>query len=100
MIVAALLFITLGILIKYAKMYWLIAGYNTMSKEEQEKYDIEGIATVFRNVMFGMAFVIIVGYFMANYTKSPSVQDYAFWTSIAIGMPYLFIKSNSEKFKL
>ena len=27
-------------------MYFLIAGYNTMSKEEKEKYDIEGIATM------------------------------------------------------
>lgn len=61
MIGIAILFIVLGILIKYGKMYFLIAGYNTMSKEEKEKYDIEGIASVFRNIMFGMAFIIIIG---------------------------------------
>ena len=81
-------------------MYWLIAGYNTMPKEEKEKYDIEGIASEFRNVMFGMALIIIVGYFIANLTESPIIQDYAFWASMAIGIPYLLIKSNSKKFKL
>jgi len=54
MLITAILFIVFGILIKYGKMYFLIAGYNTMSKEEKEKYNIEKIATVFRNVMFGM----------------------------------------------
>lgn len=50
MIGIAILFIILGILIKYGKMYFLIAGYNTASKEEKEKVDVKGIATVFRNV--------------------------------------------------
>jgi hypothetical protein len=54
MIGIAILFILIGILIKYAKMYFLIAGYNTMSKEEKSKYDVDGIATVFRNTMFGI----------------------------------------------
>ena len=48
MILTAIIFIILGILIKYGKMYFLIAGYNTMSKKEKEKYDIKGIATVFK----------------------------------------------------
>ncbi len=64
MILTAIIFIVLGVLIKYGKMYFLIAGYNTMSKKEKEKYDIKGIATVFKNAMFGMAFMIIIGYFL------------------------------------
>jgi hypothetical protein len=47
MIGIPIIFILLGILIKYGKMYFLIAGYNTMSKAEKEKVDIKGIATVF-----------------------------------------------------
>ena len=70
MIGVAILFIVLGILIKYGKMYWLIAGYNTMPKEEKEKYNIEGIANVFRNVMFGMGFIIICGYLIAKWTDN------------------------------
>ena len=100
MILAAIIFIILGILIKYGKMYWLIAGYNTMSKEEKEKYNIEGIASLFRDVMFGMATIIFVGYFITKLTENPNIQNYAFWTSMIIGIPYLLIKSNSKKYKI
>ena len=81
-------------------MYWLIAGYNTMPKEEKEKYDIKGIANLFGNVMFGMALIIILGYLIAKLTENQSIQSYAFWTSMIIGIPYLLIKSNSKKYKI
>ncbi len=100
MIATALIFIVLGILIKYRKMYFLIAGYNTMPKEEKEKYNIEGIASLFKNVMFGMALIIIIGYFVANWFENPNIQNYVFWTAIAIGIPYLLIKSNSKEYKI
>ena len=100
MILSAIIFIILGILIKYGKMYWLIAGYNTMPKDEKEKYNIEGIANLFRDVMFGMALIIIVGYFITVLTEKPNIQNYAFWTSMIIGIPYLLIKSNSKKYKI
>ncbi len=99
MIGVAILFIVLGILIKNGKMYWLIAGYNTMSKEEKEKYDIVGIARVFRNVMFGMAFIMITGYLIAKLTDNPAIQNYAFWVSMIVGIPFLLIESNSKKYK-
>lgn len=99
MILVAIIFILLGILIKYGKMYFLIAGYNSMPKKEKEKYNIEGIATVFRNVMFGMAFIIISGYFIAKWTENPNIQNYAFWSSMLIGIPYLLFESNSKKYK-
>ena len=100
MIGIAILFTILGILIKYGKMYFLIAGYNTMSKEEKEKVDIKGIATVFRNAMFGMALIIITGYFFAKKLKNPNIENIAFFGAILIGVPYLLIKSNSKKYKL
>lgn len=100
MFVAAIIFIVLGIVIKYGKMYWLIAGYNTMPKEERDKYDIEGIATVFRNVMCGMALLIFVGYLITELTKNPNIQNYAFVISLVVGIPYLLIKSNAKRYKI
>lgn len=97
MIGVALLFIVLGSLIKYGKMYFLIAGYNTMSEEEKEKYNIERIATVFRNAMFGMAFLIFIGFFLAKWTNQPNIELYAFGISMVIGLPYLLIESNLKK---
>ncbi len=52
LIIVSIIFIALGIAIKYGKLYFLIAGYNTMPKEKQDNYDIAGIASVFRNAMF------------------------------------------------
>ena len=52
MIGISLLFVLLGILIKYGKMNFLIAGYNTMSKEERDKVDIKKLANLFKNTMF------------------------------------------------
>lgn len=89
MILTAIIFIVLGVLIKYGKMYFLIAGYNTISKKEKEKYDIKGIATVFKNAMFGMAFMIIIGYCLSLFLKNYAIQNYAFWISIAVGTPIL-----------
>ena len=99
MLITAILFIAFGILIKYGKMYFLIAGYNTMSKEEKEKYDIEGIATVFKNVMFGMAFIIILGDFIGDLTENDNLVNYAFWTAMATGIPYLLLQYNSKRYK-
>lgn len=100
MIIAAIILIVAGILIKYGKMYFLIAGYNTMSKEKKANYDVGGIATLMRNVLFAMAFIMIVGYFIAIWLDNPTIEMYSFYTALLIGIPYLLLKSNSSKYKL
>ncbi|WP_192930307.1 DUF3784 domain-containing protein [Alkaliphilus pronyensis] len=59
-----MLLIVFGILIKYFKQYWLIAGYNTASKEEQEKIDIEKLGRFIGNIMFILAGINISGLFL------------------------------------
>ncbi|MGI6065397.1 MAG: DUF3784 domain-containing protein [Bacillota bacterium] len=55
-----LLLIGLGILVKYYKAYWLISGYNTMSKEKKEKVDVEGLAKFTGNVCFVMGALMLL----------------------------------------
>ncbi|MAO10113.1 MAG: hypothetical protein CMC07_04305 [Flavobacteriaceae bacterium] len=100
MIAVAIFFIILGILIKYGKLYFLIAGYNTMSKEEKAKVDVDGIATVFRNATFGMALIMIIGYFAATWFANPEIENIAFYGALIVGIPYLLIRSNSKKYKI
>ncbi|HZH70187.1 MAG TPA: DUF3784 domain-containing protein [Flavobacteriaceae bacterium] len=99
MIWIAVFFILLGIVIKYGKMYGLIAGYNTMTPQEKSKYNIEKISTLFRNVMFSMAFIISLGYFATKILTNSMYEKLALISAIAIGIPYLVIQSNSNKFK-
>ena len=80
-------------------MYFLIAGYNTMPADKKEKYNIERIATLFRNVMFGMAFLIILGYLLANWLENPEIQSISFYAALIVGIPYLLIRANYKKSK-
>ena len=100
LIIVAIVFILLGIAIKYGKIYSLIAGYNTMSKEEQAKYNIDGIASVFRNAMFGMALIMLVGYMALQWFERPDLEARILFIALIIGIPYLLILSNSGKFKI
>ncbi|WP_026966477.1 DUF3784 domain-containing protein [Algoriphagus terrigena] len=99
MIFTAILFFVLGALVKYGKMYFLIAGYNTMSSNEKDRVNVEAVADVFRNAMFGMALVILTGYMVSKFTGDPSIQQTVFFAAIFIGMPYLIIASNLKKNK-
>lgn len=93
----SLLFIALGALIKYGKMYFLLAGYNTMSAKEKANYRIEKAAQLFWRVMLYMGGVIILGQVIEMYIGWP-VGDYFFWASILSGLPYLLWKSNSRSY--
>jgi len=99
MILVAFIFITIGILVKYAKMYFLISGYNTMSAEKKATYDIESLANLFKNVFFTMALLIILGYFISKLLENPVIENTAFFGAILVGVPYLLIQSNSSKYK-
>ena len=100
MIFVALIFIILGILVKYGKMYFLIAGYNTMSADKKASYYIDKIATLFKNVFFGMALLISIGYIISKLLENPMAENIAFFGAIIIGTPYLLVTSNSDKYKL
>lgn len=52
----------LGIYIHKAKAYHLIAGYNTLSKEEKEKFDIKRYALTFRNCFLIMGILMIASF--------------------------------------
>jgi 6-phosphogluconate dehydrogenase (decarboxylating) len=94
-----LLFVTLGACIKYGKMYFLIAGYNTMSKEEKADYDIKGIASLFWNGMIGMSLLIVMGELVALVLEDQKISLYAIVIAVVVGVLYLIIKSNSSTFK-
>ena len=52
------LFILLGIMLSLGKWSFLIAGFNTMTKEEKEKYDVMSLCKFMGKLMFIIAFCI------------------------------------------
>lgn len=77
-----------------------MAGYNTLSEEQKKNYDIEGIATVFRNAMFIMSLIIFAGYLLGLWLENERISLYALFVAIATGIPYLLLRSNSKKFRI
>lgn len=55
-----LILIIPGVLVKHFKTYWLISGYNTMSKEKKKNVDIEGLSKLVGNFCFGLAALILI----------------------------------------
>lgn len=49
-----------GWLIKYKKVTWLISGYNTASKQEKQRYDIEKLCKYMGNFIFILAGIFFV----------------------------------------
>jgi len=96
-IAITMFFVLLGSLVKYGKMYFLIAGYNTMSAEEKAEYDIERIASIFRNGFYAMAILMV----MISLIPLGISDDYIGFTSIMVsvltGVTYILVKANSKK---
>jgi hypothetical protein len=67
LIVLALSFIVLGVMIRFFKWYWLIAGYNTMPKGRKRQVDTEGLGRFMGNSLFLLAGVMVAGGVMSHY---------------------------------
>ncbi|MCR1949555.1 MULTISPECIES: DUF3784 domain-containing protein [unclassified Clostridium] len=65
--IICMIFIILGIAISKYKCYWLISGYNTQSKKEKERVDIEKVAKHMGRMCYLISFVIFVGVIVSNY---------------------------------
>ena len=76
-----------------------MAGYNTMPEEEKAGYNVDGVASVFRNAMFGMAIILIGGHYLGKWLENPQIETISLFAAICIGVPYLLIKSNSSNYR-
>jgi hypothetical protein len=54
------LFIVLGVVFSRGKGSFLIAGYNTLPKEEKEKYDTASLCKFMGKMMFALSFCIVL----------------------------------------
>ncbi|MEK4627683.1 DUF3784 domain-containing protein [Solibacillus sp. FSL R7-0682] len=59
-LILAALFIFLGFAMQKLKWYFLISGYNTMSKEQKENVDTEGLARLMAKFSYFLALLFIL----------------------------------------
>jgi hypothetical protein len=86
-----LMFVIIGVMIKYFKCYWLISGYNTASYEKKKKIDIVGLGNLMGNFCFFLGgMFLILG--ILNYIKT-SIGTILVYPIICVSIIYLIIKA-------
>ncbi|NGX82955.1 DUF3784 domain-containing protein [Aequorivita sp. KMM 9714] len=99
LIIIGVFLIVLGIVVKHFKLYFLIAGYNTMTKAEKEEVNIEKVASLLRFVfgIIGLAFIILG--MVVSKLENPEIANYVFFTVIIGTVVFFIVKSNSSAYK-
>lgn len=82
--------IALGFLLKIFPI--LIAGYNTMTKEQKENVDIKGFSSLMRNVFIIMGLSVIIFCFLLSWS-------WAFGIIILGGVIHLLISGQKYNLK-
>jgi len=90
-LIVGLFMIGIGFLVKSVPD--LIAGYNTMSKEQKEKVDIEGLSTFLRNGLIAIGISIIAGYYLFKWIGFTLIANSILLIVTLVGVIVLVIKA-------
>ena len=96
-IVFAIILIIIAFFLKRGKGLWLLAGFNTMSVEERNVYDMEKIGKFISKTLTGMALCLLVfdfGLYINNIIAI--VFPWVVFGGIVI---FTLVYINSDKFK-
>ena len=77
----------------------LLAGYNTMSKKEKEKFDLKGYLNFFKKFMISVGVYSFIIYVFMYLFFSVEVAAIGYAISIAIPWPFFLYHSNNRFIK-
>ena len=96
--ITVFLLLGIGYLIKYKKWSWLIAGYNTSSQKEKQKYNVDELCNGVGNLTFTLSAIALFGAF-ANYFNQSWLEIIS-WISFVIVIVITIVHINtSNKYK-
>jgi len=98
-LIIGIVLIIAGLLIKYGKMYFLIAGLNTMNHKQRAEYNLEKIGTLFRNVLSLMGICMIIGNLLTRHFENYLFDLFFIVVPVITGCIILIYKSNSDEYK-
>ena len=81
----------LGIIIPTFRLYWLIAGVNTASKEELRKIDLKYVGKYFGIFIGGLGLLLILNPFIFSYLELNSYVKFAQLISIFSVVGFMFV---------
>lgn len=90
-LIVGLFMIGIGFLVKSSPD--LIAGYNTMSKDNKKNVDIEGLSTFMRNGLITIGLSIIIGYYLFKWIGFKMIASSMLFIVTLVGVTILVIKA-------
>lgn len=90
-LILGLFFIGVGFAVK--ALPDLIAGYNTLSKEQKKNVDIAGLSTHMRNSLVVMGLLIIIGYYLLVWFGLHKIVGVFLQIIIWGGFAYIFVRA-------
>ncbi len=76
-----------------------LAGYNTMSKVEREKFDIDEYLKFFKPFFKNLGILSVLTYFISSFIFNEITTIWVWTITITIPLIYLAIYGNSKRFK-
>ncbi len=98
-VTAALFLFAVGIIIKFGKAYFLIAGINTMSHKQRAEYNLKKIGSLYFTIFSAMAVLIVLGHFVGKWLKLDFLEYAVITISVVIGLFVIITRINSESYK-
>jgi len=97
-ILIIVIFIVCGIILSLGKGAFLIAGFNTMTKEEKEKYDVISLCKFWGICMFLFALCIIL-FLLSELLEMKILFNIGFVLIFAITLFMLVYSNTGNRFK-
>ena len=97
-LIAGLLLIVIGIIVKNKRKYDWIAGFNTMTDEQKKNFDIEGYAILFRNCLIFLGTTMIIVFYLFAFFNYYKIAQVSVVCLILFTLTYLLAKG--RKFNL
>ena len=96
-IFVSVLFYAIGYFINKENSKYLLSGYNTMSNEEREKFDIEGYLKIFKPFFKNQALYSFFVFQLFHFVYDNKVSLIIWCIYISIAPLYLVFKSQKIK---
>ena len=98
-IITDICFIGVAFLVNEKNAKYLLSGYNTMSKEEQESFDLKNYLIFFKKFFINLAIYSSLIYITSYIVFEESTAAMIYFFSILIPLPYMIYKGNKFKTK-
>lgn len=89
--IMAFIFLVIGIFLFKGKATWLIAGYNSLSEEEKNKYDKKAICKAAGFICFVCCVILCVIAYIAHKANSDMIDETSIITASVVLLAILII---------